>query len=230
MDTLFIYGKYDKEFLLSNKVMERLATELPGKKKIGLCSAINFVNSLAGIQGQLEKAGYGVELLKGFHSHEKGQVLGCDMPVFDAGVYDAYLYVGDGAFHPKGMQLATDLKIMTYNPKDESLQVFVSDADTLKRKHKGAMLRFLSSTHIGVLISLKHGQNRSILLPKLKEKYPDKHFYVIVFDSLDFGTLEDFPFVDVWVNTMCPRIALDDTNKVERPIVNLLDVLDYGQL
>ena len=46
--------------------------------------------------------------------------------------------------------------------------------------------------------------------PGLEEK--GKKCYIFVFDTLDAREMENFPFIDFWINTACPRIA-DDKDK-----------------
>jgi diphthamide biosynthesis enzyme Dph1/Dph2-like protein len=74
------------------------------------------------------------------------------------------------------------------------------------------------------LITVKPGQEQIKTALTLKERFPDKNFYLLLFDDLDFSTLENFPFVDCFVNTMCPRIAYDDAHKIHKPIVDYLDL------
>lgn len=229
MKTMFVYALYKKKFLLSKKSLEALNQSFRRDEPLGLCSAINFLNSLPGIQHQLKEQGWNVQLIKGDHSYETGQVLGCDMPQLAQGTYQGYVYIGDGAFHPKGMQLNSSSPIFTYNPFDESFELFTSDAQALKRKHKAAISKFLMHDKIGIIITLKHGQNRYVLVDRLMREYPQKTFYCIIYDNLEFNSLNNFPFVDVWVNTMCPRIALDDTNKIDKPIVNIIDIFNLTQ-
>jgi len=45
-------------------------------------------------------------------------------------------------------------------------------------------------------------------------------------DTINFDALEDFPFVDVWVNTACPRIGWDDTKRARKLMVDLGSVLN----
>jgi len=54
---------------------------------------------------------------------------------------------------------------------------------------------------------------------KLEEK--GKRCFIFVFDTLDANEMENFPFIDFWVNTACPRIA-DDKDKN--------NVIDMGEL
>ena len=44
-------------------------------------------------------------------------------------------------------------------------------------------------------------------------------------NTLDFNEIENFPKVECYVNTMCPRIGFDDTIRLNKSIINLEDVL-----
>jgi len=46
----------------------------------------------------------------------------------------------------------------------------------------------------------------------------------LLYDDLDWGSLENFPFIECFVNTMCPRIAYDDYHKLPKPVVDYLDL------
>ncbi|MBI2112760.1 diphthamide synthesis protein, partial [Candidatus Woesearchaeota archaeon] len=52
-----------------------------------------------------------------------------------------------------------------------------------------------------------------------------KKFYFFVDNTISYGQLENFPFVEVWVNTACPRIGLDDQEAFRKGVLNLKDVL-----
>ena len=59
---------------------------------------------------------------------------------------------------------------------------------------------------------------------KLEKKYKDKKFYYFACDTLSIDELENFPFVQAWINTMCPRIGYEDLLRTRMAIVNLEDV------
>jgi diphthamide synthase subunit DPH2 len=44
---------------------------------------------------------------------------------------------------------------------------------------------------------------------ELEKKYSDKKFYYFICDTLDFSELENFNFIECWLNTMCPRVIED---------------------
>jgi len=61
-------------------------------------------------------------------------------------------------------------------------------------------------------------------IARLKEQFPDKRFTFLLADTLDFAALEDFAFVEVFVNTACPRLGFDDAPRAFRPVLNLTDL------
>lgn len=44
---------------------------------------------------------------------------------------------------------------------------------------------------------------------KFNGEYPNKKFYIFIADTIDYNQLNDFPFIEAWVNTACPRIEED---------------------
>ena len=76
-------------------------------------------------------------------------------------------------------------------------------------KRKAQLIKFHSSKEIGIIVSTKPGQNKLEEAKKLKNKFPDKNFYFILFDNIDYNQLENFNFIEAWVNTACPRIEED---------------------
>ncbi|MBN1503245.1 diphthamide synthesis protein [Candidatus Woesearchaeota archaeon] len=217
MKTLFIEAKYKGKVKLPIKLVKQLP------KTIGLFAAVQFIDSLKDIKKQLEKSDKRVKLFKTKHTKYPGQLLGCSIEQF-SGV-DAFLYIGDGLFHPKALVMKNNKPVYVYNPLNKSVKTITRrDIDRLLKKQKGAYLRFLESKEIGVLISIKPGQNQLKRALKLKEAYPDKNFYFLVFDTVDFSQLENFPFIECFINTACPRIGLDDSSKIKKPILNIGDI------
>jgi len=77
------------------------------------------------------------------------------------------------------------------------------------------------------LITTKPGQNnlKKALELKSNDKYKDKNFYFFLDDTVNFAELENFNFIDCWINTACPRIAFDDSIKMIKPILNIIELL-----
>jgi 2-(3-amino-3-carboxypropyl)histidine synthase len=220
MKTLFIEARYKGKVELPEKIISILP------KKIALFTTVQFLDSVAGIKKQLEKKGKKVLLLKTEHTKYPGQLLGCNIKKFPE-TFDAFLYIGDGMFHPKALVLKNPKPAFAYNPfskKLSKLEQKDADIESMKKKNEGAKLKFLNSKEIGVLVSTKPGQNQIKKAYELEKKYAEKNFYFLLFDTIDFSELENFPFIECFVNTACPRIAYDEAEKIMKPVINIEDL------
>lgn len=199
-------------------------------ERICLVTDVQFIHLLDSMKKQLEASGKSVFLMKGAHARHLSQILGCShLKLEYPALIDAFLYVGDGLFHPKALLLGSDKEVFVYNPFSRGLKKLPrSEAEAIKRHERAALASFLHSERVGVLISVKPGQlgvqaylNQVFSLEK---KFPDKKFYYLAFDTLDFSQLENFPFIECFVNTACTRL-IDDYAKFPKPMVNISEVL-----
>jgi len=205
MKRLFIETKYEGEL----RILESIVKKLP--KTIVLAMPVQFLDNLNSIKEQLEKAGKKVILFKGLHGKYPGQILGCDVYEFKEKC-DGFLYIGDGKFHPTALLYTNQKPIYVYNPFNEKLEILDKNhLEKLEKRKKGQLAKFLSSDNIGILVSTKPGQNQSKLVEELREKLEKKgkHVFVFLANNIDFNSLENFNFIDVWINTACPRIIED---------------------
>jgi len=218
MKTFFVEARYKGKIELSDAIVGLLP------KKIALFTTVQFLSSIAGIKKQLEKKGKKVLLLKTEHTKYSGQLLGCNIKKFDDDI-DAFLYIGDGLFHPQALMLKNNKPVFVYNPfSKKHARLEEKDVELMKKKNEGAKLKFMNSKEIGVLVSTKPGQQQIKKAYDLEKKYPDKNFYFLLFDTIDFAELENFPFIECFVNTACPRIAFDEAEKIRKPIINIEDL------
>lgn len=209
MKRVHIHAKDNAEIKISN------LSDLPSK--IGLVTTIQHLHKLDDVKKFLEGEGKKVTIC--------GQVLGCNAKCAIGADVDAYLYIGSGKFHPIAIQLET-LKDVYVLKGDKAEKLDNKEIEIYKKREKAGLVRFYSAKNVGVLISTKQGQNRTDDAVKLKKELKDKNVYLFIFETLDFSQLENFPFIDVWVNTACPRI-MDDWEKLRKPVINI-DVLNYS--
>lgn len=218
MKLYHVLTKYDGEIVLPDELLRQLPDN------VMLLGTIQFAQQMPQIKKQLEDFGKNVELFRGVHDVHKGQVLGCD--IFTVGKQvDVFLYVGDGLFHPTALLYGNPQKVVYYNPFSDEITVLSQDdiKKVLNRK-KASMSKFQMAQHIGVLVTTKPGQCNVVGALELKRRLESdgRQVYVFVDETLNMSQLENFPFVECWVNTACPRI-IEDTSK---PMVNLWDLKD----
>ncbi len=192
MKTLFVHARSNKEVKIPDSVIQKLP------KKVGVVASIQLAHKIPDIVKQIPNSLAG------------GQVLGCNASMASklSSKVDAFLFVGSGVFHPIQIALQTKKPVYTYNPfNDVFKKLEQKEIDTYEKAHKGAVLKFLNAKSVGVIVSTKIGQaNLKRALQMKKDK--SKEYYIFVCDTLDFRWMEDFNFIDCWVNTACPR--LDD--------------------
>ncbi|MBW2992314.1 diphthamide synthesis protein [Candidatus Woesearchaeota archaeon] len=207
--------------------VRRHVNRLPAK--IGLLTIVQHISQVDKVKNFLERKGKKVFIGEGKKTGYKGQVLGCDFEVARnvKEEVDGFLYIGTGGFHPLGIVLYTGKDVFAVNPLTKEMKEYNrKDTEGIERRRKGALLKFYSSKTIGIIVSTKPGQNRMKEAMQLKEelKNKGKECYVFLTDTLDFSELENFPFIECYVNTMCPRIGLDDAIRTEKPIINIEDI------
>ena len=219
MKIMMVEGRYKGKINLSN-----LDTNvLP--ENIGLLTTVQFLDFVTEIKQYLESNGKKIFIDKIKQKYE-GQLLGCDTGSAEKikDNVDAFLYIGTGIFHPLGIALNIDKDIFCYEPISAVLsKIDKVQVEKYNRKRKAAYLKFLEASDIGILVSLKPGQNNFRKAIELKKQLKDKNCYIFAFDTLDFNQVENFPFIQCWVNTACNRI-LDDYEKFPKPLVDLSDI------
>lgn len=232
-DVVLIPGRYNEKIIIPDNVIKRLPD------KMIMFGSVQFLHQLPEVQRQLESNGKAVMATKSRNylyeglMTDKGQLLGCNMEDFsvkpEIGEFDAFLYIGDGVFHPKALLVNNEKDIFCYDPKIKKLSVLNKKLHKeYSRRRQGAKLKFLSSKNIGFLITTKMGQGspkRAIRLKhKILDKWPEKDVFVFYANEINFSELENFNFIDIYVNIACSRIGHDDTSRSEKPIINIADV------
>lgn len=223
--------------LLFIETKARVNAELPQKliaklpKRLCLAASVQFVDKLPQLKQQLEKSGNVISLLKAKHSKHPGQILGCGYSKmeFDAANTDAFLYIGDGMFHPEALLLGSDKDVYCFDPFSREFKKLGREwAERIRKKEKGAMLAFLHADKVGVVITVKPGQLGVQATLKeifsLQQKFPEKKLYFLVCDNIDFQQLQNFPFLQCFVNTACNRM-IDDYDRFPKPVINIEEVL-----
>ena len=148
---------------------------------------------------------------------------------------DCFFYLGDGKFHPLALvygQMDVEVdefkEVICFNPLENKMSVLdKKEIEKIQKRRKGALVKFHSSSTVGVIVTIKPGQEQLKSALKLEMKFTDKKFYYFLDNNISFDQLENFPFVEVWVNTACPRIGLDDCGLFRRGVVGLKEIFPY---
>jgi 2-(3-amino-3-carboxypropyl)histidine synthase len=158
-----------------------------------------------------------VKKLKGYKI--AGQVLGCNTEIIKNSKAQAFLYIGTGRFHPLIIAYRTKKKVYIFDPHTSNFsQIKQEDIQNFEKRKIGAMLKYFNADKVGILVSTKPGQYNLKKALEFQKKCK-KQSYIFLCNSI--SNLENFPDIQCWVNTACPRIFEDDLGV---PIINLEDI------
>lgn len=215
MKTLFIETR--RKFKDSDIKLE-LLDKLPGKT-ISLAATIQYIGLIPKVKEYLESKGKKVTTKKG--AYYEGHVLGCNSSALD-NTTDTRLIITDGKFHAmnNAIQLQKEIYVFTTHTleKIEQKEIDSHNKKTLTKKKK-----YLAAKKVGLLISTKYGQHQKTIY-KIKEKIEKsgKEVYLFEANNIDTNEFENFPQIQMWINTACFGLARDDMR-----IINLADILKF---
>lgn len=147
-------------------------------------------------------------------------ILGCDASecLKIKSKVKAFLYIGSGPFHPREIAFQTNLPVYIANPLTNKFsKIQKEEIEDYKKRIKGKQAKFLMSDRIGILVSTKPGQYQLKKAQKIKKKLK-KESFIFMFNKLENFELENFPDIDFWINTACPRIE-------SKNVINARDLL-----
>lgn len=199
-------------------VLEKEFDKIKGKK-IGLVSTLQFLDSLEKAKEFLEKKDKIIKIGKG--KFYPGQILGCDVSSAKSieNEIDSFLFIGSGKFHPLGLALQTEKPVFVLDA--EKNNIYELDKQQFLKQRYAAIALAKDANKFGILVSVKPGQLNLELAEEIKKKLEDKgkKAYILIFNEIKPEKLEGLE-LDCYVNTACPRIAIENRTEFKKPILN----------
>ena len=210
-------------------VVRKALPYLKGYERIGLATIIQHIQMLDDVKNMLLKAGKNVVVGDSGKLEYTGQVTGCNYSNVKAtqNDVDAFLFFGGGKFHALGVALATGKPVIAVDPYMGRVFCMDREARKIVKQRWASIQEAKKATLFGVLIGLKHGQKRLTEALHAKEKL-EKHGKRVVVLAIHEFTPEacmQFPTIDVFVNTACPRLSLDDAARFRKPVLSYSEIL-----
>lgn len=209
-------------------VVERAVSLLQGKS-IGLATTIQHLHKLPEATSLLETKGFSVQLPgRGPWAHETGQVLGCDyfgLRRIQSQV-DSFLIIGS-YFHGLGAALSVEKPTVLADPYDGTVKVLDHDRDRIVRQRYAMVDKARRANSFGIIVSTKPGQSNPQIALSIQKQVEEagKKAVVLYADEVVPQKLLDFTDIDVFVDTACPRLALDDPERFPKPIITRDEIM-----
>jgi 2-(3-amino-3-carboxypropyl)histidine synthase len=158
-----------------------------------------------------------------------GQVVGCDYSNAKSIAKDveAFLFIGGGQFHAIGVALSTSKPTIVADPFDSNAFSVGKEAKKILKQRWADIEEARRAKTFGVLVGLKPGQKRLEEALQIKQKLEGegKVAFLLAAREITPEALLEFPSVDAYVNTACPRISLDDASKFKKPVLTINEAL-----
>ena len=205
--------------------VERAVELLKPWTRIGLATTVQHVHMLDEAKDILTRAGKTVHVGDAGGTMYSGQILGCDYSNARAisGDVEAFLFIGGGRFHAIGLFLATMKPTIVADPFEQKAYSIEPDAQKIIRKRWSEISRAKETKNFGVIIGLKPGQCHIEAALEIKEDIEKngKKTTLLALREATPTALSQFPSIEAYVDTACPRIALDDSSNFRKPVLTV---------
>jgi len=202
---------------------------LSGYSKIGLATTVQHVQTLDAVREILVRSGKTVEIGDTRRLSYPGQVIGCDFSNVKsvAADVDAFLFIGGGKFHALGVALATSKPTIIADPYGGIAYSVHEETQRILKQRYASIEEASRAKNFGILVSLKLGQKHMDEALKIKASVEKmgKNVWLFAVREIIPDVLAEFPTVDAYVNTACPRISLDDASKFRKPVLTVQEFM-----
>jgi diphthamide biosynthesis enzyme Dph2 len=200
----------------------KAALPLLTEQTVGLLTTIQHTYLLEKAAEILTDAGKTVIIAQGDkRTPRPGQVLGCNFSAAhskEADKCDVLLYIGSGRFHPIGAALSSKKRVVCTDPL--TTDVFELDYKKFLMQRSAVIGNASDADTFCILVSTKSGQYRKKLAEDLKKKAEahGKQAFILFADLITPDQMLSFK-ADAFVNTACPRLAIDDSGRYHAPVL-----------
>jgi 2-(3-amino-3-carboxypropyl)histidine synthase len=194
-------------------------------RSIGLATSIQHIKTLDTAKQILTEAGKVVFVGDAGQMDYAGQVIGCNYSNVTtiARQVDAFVFVGGGMFHALGIALGTSKPTIVADPYDNRAYLITDEAQRILKQRYAGIQEAQNAKSIGILVGLKPGQkhlDQALKVKKLAET-TGRAAYLLAGREITPESLMEFPSIDAYVNTACPRISLDAPGKFQKPMLTV---------
>jgi 2-(3-amino-3-carboxypropyl)histidine synthase len=207
------------------EAVEKALTLLNRYREIGLATTVQHLDTLKQARTLLVKAGKTVVVGNCGQLSYPGQVTGCNYSNVKsiAEEVEAFLFIGGGMFHALGIALSTSKPTFIADPYDNRAFSINDEAQKILKQRWTCVQEACSAQTFGILVGSKLGQrhfDQAFNIRELAKKH-GKTAYLLTAREIVPETLLEFPSINAYVNTACPRISLEAPQKFSKPVLTL---------
>ncbi len=225
MEMMFVESRYKGS--VSDELIDRIKAEIKDYKKINMVAAVQYLNQMEEVKNKITDKEFVIKQSE-YRAMHKGQILGCDVYAADCPDCDAVLAFTQGYFHVLGIPIKYDKPVINVDPETGNIEIIDKKmADKYRKRILQGVGLAISAKKVMFVESTKAGQTYGAKMLKKAMESKGISVYSIVADEINFNRLNEFRDIDVFISTACQRIAIDEMDKVEKPIINAEDLESY---
>jgi 2-(3-amino-3-carboxypropyl)histidine synthase len=211
------------------EAVERALPLMENWHKIGLATTVQHVQTIDEAKEMLIRAGKIVMVGDAGRLNYPGQVVGCNYSNAKsiAGDVEGFLFIGGGRFHALGLAISTFKPTVVADPYEKRAYSIDEEAQKVQRQRWASIQEAQKAKNFAVLVGLKPGQKRLEEALTIREKLEKagKDAFLFAVREITPEVVMNFPTVDAYVNTACPRVSLDEPSKFQKPMLTLNEAL-----
>jgi len=212
-----------------NEAVRKALLMLEKWRRIGLTTTVQHVQTLDAAREILVRAGKTVMIGDAGRLGYPGQVIGCDYSNARSIAKDveAFLFIGGGRFHALGVALSTSRPTIIADPYNNEASSIDEEAERIIRQRWRGIEEAQKAKTFGILVGLKPGQKSLEQAYKIKRQLEEKAkvAYLFAINEITPEALIEFPTVEAYVNTACPRLSVEDAQRFKVPMLSKNEAL-----
>lgn len=212
------------------KAVKKALPLLANLRRIGIATTIQHIHELDNVKRILKDEGKIVLIGKARGNiRYDGQVLGCDFTTVNsiANEVESFLFIGGGNFHALGIALATGKKVVVADPYLNAAREIENLKRKILRQRWATICKAKKAQRFGIIIGLKTGQTNLRLATKIRHALQTRGraTLLICMQEITPEKLSAFSEIEAFVDTACPRVAIDDTAQFKKPVLTFDETL-----
>jgi 2-(3-amino-3-carboxypropyl)histidine synthase len=212
-----------------DEAVEKSIPLLSNWSKIGLATTVQHIQLLDEVRERLVRTGKTVIVGDAGQINYAGQVTGCNYTNVKsiADEVEAFLFIGGGRFHALGIALATSKPVIVADPYEGRAYSITDDAQLVVKQRWSCVQQAAEAKTFGIIIGLKPGQLYLDLALRMKEavEKSGKAACLLAMKEITPESLLEFPTIDAYVNTACPRVSMEASSKFAKPVLTVKEFM-----
>jgi 2-(3-amino-3-carboxypropyl)histidine synthase len=225
-DAIFIDCPHPVE--VSERLISDIVAQIGDSKHVGLACSLQYVSAMERVARALSSAGFKAHIgTPSNPSMKSGQVTGCDVSAVKklSERVDAFVVVSSGLFHALGVSLYTGKRTLLADVVNSR----VVELKQEKKKRLALIVdmieRAKEASNFCVLVGAKSGQAKLEEALRIRKELIEagKRARLACISELKPERLL-YLKAEAFVQTVCPRISIDDIEAFDKPVLSLEQV------